>query len=142
MFFTVDPGGDVPIYEQIVRQIQMAVAGGLLTGGQMVPSVRQLAVDLAINPNTIAKAYTQLQNEKVLEPLRGRGLIVRRDALARCKKARDRSIAASLSSVIDDAARSGVPADDLRQLFEAQLAETFSPSDPIEPSDPLENGAS
>lgn len=133
MFFSVDPGGDLPIYEQIVRQIQMAVAGGVLVGGQMVPSVRQLAVDLAINPNTIAKAYTQLQNDKVLEPLRGRGLTVRRDAMARCLKSRDRWIGSTLGSVIDDALRSGMTGDQLRSLFETELNRLSS--DPVT-SDP------
>ena len=52
MFFSIDPSGDVPIYEQIVRQVKLAVADGVLVGGQMVPSVRQLSKNLAINPNT------------------------------------------------------------------------------------------
>ena len=49
MFFSIETSGDVPIYEQIVRQVKLAVADGVLTGGQMVPSVRQLASELAIN---------------------------------------------------------------------------------------------
>ena len=71
MFFSIDPSNGVPIYEQVVRQIKFAVADGVLVAGQMVPSVRQLSNDLAINPNTISRAYLQLQDEKVLESLRG-----------------------------------------------------------------------
>ena len=88
MYFSIDPNGEVPIYEQIVRQVKLAVADGVLVGGQMVPSVRQLSKDLAINPNTIARAYQELQTDLVLESLRGRGMVVRRDSVNRCTKAR------------------------------------------------------
>ncbi len=121
MFFSVDPNGDVPIYEQIARQVKLAVADGVLVGGQMVPSVRQLSRDLAINPNTIAKAYQQLQNDLVLEPLRGRGMVIRRDSLARCTKARNSLVAEGVRRALSDALAGGMTADDLRGLFEAEL---------------------
>ena len=122
MFFSIDPTGEVPIYEQIVRQVKLAVADGTLVGGQKVPSVRGLASDLAINPNTIARAYTQLQNDRVLEPLRGRGLIIRRDALSRCTKARNTIVADALRRLIDDAIAGGMTADEIRQQFETDLS--------------------
>ena len=121
MFFSIDTAGDVPIYEQIVRQVKLAVADGVLVGGQMVPSVRQLAGDLAINPNTIARAYQELQTDKVLEPLRGRGMIVRRDAIARCTKARNSLVADGVRRALTDALAGGMTPDELREIFEAQL---------------------
>ncbi len=121
MFFTIDPGGDVPIYEQIVRQIKLAVADGVLARGQMVPSVRQLASELAINPNTIARAYQQLQSDLVLEPLRGRGLVVRRDAAQRCTKARNSIVADSVRQAISDAISGGMSPGELRNVFDAEL---------------------
>ncbi|MGI9470502.1 MAG: GntR family transcriptional regulator [Rubripirellula sp.] len=126
MFFTIDPNGDVPIYEQIVRQVKLAVADGVLVGGQMVPSVRQLSKELAINPNTIAKAYQQLQGDLVLEPLRGRGLVVRRDSVTRCTKARNSLVADGVRRALADALAGGMSAEDLRQLFESELAEQSS----------------
>ena len=123
MFFSIDPSGDVPIYEQIVRQVKLSVADGVLAGGQMVPSVRQLASDLAINPNTIARAYQQLQSDKVLEPLRGRGMIVRRDAMARCTKARNSIVAEGVRRALSDALSGGMTPDELRELFEAELSQ-------------------
>lgn len=122
MFFSIDPAGDVPIYEQIIRQIKLAVADGVLVGGQMVPSVRQLAAELAINPNTIARAYQQLQNDLVLEPLRGRGMVVRRDSLARCRKARNSLVAESVRRALADALSGGMTAEELRELFESELS--------------------
>jgi GntR family transcriptional regulator len=126
MFFSIDPTGEVPIYEQIVRQVKLAVADGTLVGGQRVPSVRGLAGELAINPNTIARAYTQLQNDRVLESLRGRGLIVRRDAVNRCTKARNTIIADALRRLIDDAIAGGMTADEIREQFEADLTSRTS----------------
>ena len=123
MFFTIDPTGDVPIYEQLVRQVKLAVADGVLVGGQMVPSVRQLSKDLAINPNTIARAYQLLQNDLVLEPLRGRGMVVRRDSVARCTEARNSLVADGVRRALADALAGGMSPDDLRELFEAELAE-------------------
>lgn len=118
MFFSIDTANGVPIYEQIVRQIKFAVADGVLIAGQMVPSVRHLSGELAINPNTIARAYTQLQDEKVLESLRGRGLVVRGDALARCRKARQRLLADRLRGVLAEAHQAGLSESEVRELFE------------------------
>ena len=122
MFFSIDPSGDVPIYEQIVRQVKLAVADGVLVGGQMVPSVRQLSKNLAINPNTIARAYQQLQGDLVLEPLRGRGMVVRRDSVPRCTKARNSLVADGVRRALADALAGGMTAAELRELFEAELA--------------------
>jgi GntR family transcriptional regulator len=122
MFFSIDPSGDVPIYEQIVRQVKLAVADRVLVGGQMVPSVRQLAKELAINPNTIARAYQQLQSDGVLEPLRGRGLVVRRDSVSRCTKARNSFVVEGVRRALADALAGGMSADDLREVFETELA--------------------
>ena len=122
MFFSINPAGDVPIYEQIVRQVKLAVADGVLVGGQMVPSVRQLATELAINPNTIARAYQQLQTDLVLEPLRGRGMVVRRDAIKRCTKARNTLVGQTVRQALADALAGGMTAEELRELFEAELS--------------------
>ncbi len=128
MFFSIDPSDGVPIYEQIVRQVKFAIADGVLVGGQMVPSVRQLSKDLAINPNTIARAYQELQSDLVLEPLRGRGLVVRRDSLTRCTKARNAIVVDAFRNALRDALAGGMSVNDLRELFEAELAEQAATS--------------
>lgn len=122
MYFSIDPNGEVPIYEQLVRQVKLAVADGVLVGGQMVPSVRQLSKDLAINPNTIARAYQELQSDLVLEPLRGRGLVVRRDSVTRCTKARNSLVAETVRRALADALSGGMSVAELRDLFESELA--------------------
>ncbi len=127
MYFSIDPSDGVPIYEQIVRQVKYAVADKVLVGGQMVPSVRQLAQQLAINPNTIARAYQQLQSDRVLEGLRGKGLVVRSDAIRRCTKARDRLLADRLRGVLAEALQGGIAPDELRRLFDQHLQELTQP---------------
>ena len=69
-------GGKVPIYRQVVDQIRSAIGSGSLTVGDPLPSVRALATELIVNPNTIAKAYSALVNDGVIESQRGRGYFV------------------------------------------------------------------
>ena len=69
-------GGKVPIYRQVVDQIRSAIGSGSLTVGDPLPSVRALATELIVNPNTISKAYSALVNDGVIESQRGRGYFV------------------------------------------------------------------
>ncbi|USG64071.1 GntR family transcriptional regulator [Brevibacillus ruminantium] len=73
MWPRIDPRSDLPIYQQIIQQIKEAVAKGLIAPGEKLPSVRELAGRIAINPNTIAKAYQELEREGIIETIRGRG---------------------------------------------------------------------
>ena len=67
MFFQIDFGNGLAIYDQVVRQVKFAVAGEVLKEGELVPSVRELARELTINPNTVSRAYRQLQDDGVLD---------------------------------------------------------------------------
>ena len=108
MFFRIDPGNGVAIYDQIGRQVKYAVAKEALRPGDLVPSVRELAVTLAVNPNTVAKAYRDLQNDGVLESLRGEGLRVSKAAAERCRKARQRLLEDRMQGVVMEAQQSGL----------------------------------
>ena len=94
MFLYIDAHNGLAVYEQIVRQVTFAIADGALAAGDMAPSVRELAKDLAINPNTVARAYRQLQDDKVLTPIRGTGLAVASGARRACQSQRKRLIRA------------------------------------------------
>jgi GntR family transcriptional regulator len=72
----IDPRDPMPIYAQLERAIRLAVATGELEAGEQLPTVRQLAVDLAINANTVAKVYGELERTGVLETRRGVGTFV------------------------------------------------------------------
>ena len=76
MWFHVDLSSGTPIYRQIIDQVRGAVAAGTLNSGDRLPSVRDLALELAVNPNTIAKAYQELERGGVIETPRGKGSYV------------------------------------------------------------------
>ena len=72
----LNSGDERPIYGQIADGVKFAVAGGVLRAGDLVPSVRELSKQLVVNPNTVARAYRDLQAEGLLESVRGMGLEV------------------------------------------------------------------
>jgi GntR family transcriptional regulator len=121
MFFHIDPHNGLPIYDQIVRQIKFAVAGGVLKSSEMIPSVRELARELAINPNTIARAYRQLQDDGVLNGVRGTGLEVATGAATRCRDERIKLIRARLRQVLTEAKQSHLEAEQVRDLVEKEM---------------------
>ena len=74
--FTLDPTGGVPFYKQIILQVQMAIADGRLARGDQLPTVRSLAVDLQVNPNTVARAYNELEIRGVVDTQQGSGTFI------------------------------------------------------------------
>jgi len=122
MFFYIDASNGVPIFEQITRQVKYAVARGALRPQEMVPSVRELAQRLAVNPNTVARAYRDLQADDVLEPLRGEGLQVTRKAAERCRRDRQSLLRQRLHSFVVEARQSGLPDDEILTLFQDELS--------------------
>ncbi len=121
MFFSIEPNNGVAIYEQIVRQVIFAIAEGTLRPGQLLPSVRVLSQQLAINPNTIARAFQQLQADGAVESLRGRGLAVRSDAKKVCVAARRDLITQRLRSVLGEALHAGLTAEEVQRVVSRQL---------------------
>ncbi len=121
MFFSIDPHDGLAIYDQIVRQVKFAIAGGALRAGELVPSVRELAHDLTVNPNTVARAYRQLQADRVLEAIRGTGMVVAAGAKDRCRNERVKLIRGRLRQVLLEAARSQLDPAELRELIETEL---------------------
>ena len=76
MQFTIDPKSGVPFYRQIIDQVQFAIADGRLSCGDRLPTVRQLAVELKINPNTVARAYQELEIKGVVATQMGTGTFI------------------------------------------------------------------
>jgi GntR family transcriptional regulator len=122
MFFHVDSHNGLAIYEQIARQIKFAVAGGLLQPGQLAPSVRELAKELTINPNTIARAYRQLQDEGVLVAVRGTGLEVAPGAPEHCRQQRLELLRKRLRQTLTEARQSRLSYEEICSLVEQELS--------------------
>jgi|SRR5580658_1662358 GntR family transcriptional regulator len=80
MDLEIDVSSPEPVYEQIVRQIEHGVQAGLLSASEALPSIRQLALDLDLNHNTVARAYKLLENNRVIRTAGRKGTFVRDDA--------------------------------------------------------------
>lgn len=121
MFLHIDPSNGVAIYDQVVRQVKYAVARGAVKSGNLVPSVRELARELAINPNTVARAYQQLQADGVLEAVRGTGLEITSGAVKHCRAERLKMVRAGIRQALGEALQSGLDRSELRTLIEQEL---------------------
>lgn len=116
MEFSISPTGGTPIYQQLAEQICMAVARGRLRPDERLPSVRELSQALVVNPNTIARAYTELEREGVLYTRPGLGVFVARLPQALPRKARRDRLLAPLDRLLVDAVRLGCEAEELIEL--------------------------
>jgi GntR family transcriptional regulator len=122
MLFRPNPSSGVPIYLQLMEQVKHGIETGALRPGDQLPGMRPLAEELVINPNTVAKAYRELEHEGVIELRHGAGAFVARTA--RPKKATDnvRAGQAIVADAVEKLRGSGVTDDEIRRLFEAELA--------------------
>lgn len=118
MFFEINPTNGVPIFEQIARQVKYAVANKALRAGELVPSVRELATKLAVNPNTVARAYRELQNDGFLETIRGEGLRVTKQALERSQKHRTKLLQERIRLVVIESKQSGISEGEFYSLID------------------------
>ncbi len=82
-YFQISTSSGVPIYRQIIDQVKTHIATGRLETGEFLPSVRQVAKDLEINPITVLKAYSSLEQENVLKSVRGRGMLVNKTSASK-----------------------------------------------------------
>jgi GntR family transcriptional regulator len=106
--FVVDSNSATPIYAQLDRSIRTAIATGELGVGAQLPTVRQLAVDLAVNANTVARVYAQLERDGMLETRRGVGTFVRESPSPQAARAhRERELRELIQRFVGDAALLG-----------------------------------
>jgi GntR family transcriptional regulator len=90
--FAIDLQSGVPVYRQLIDQVRSGIASGSLTAGDQLPTVRQLAVDLAINPNTVMRAYRELELGGLLETHQGTGTFITKKKLERNSPERERHL--------------------------------------------------
>ncbi|WP_165219899.1 GntR family transcriptional regulator [Aquisphaera insulae] len=109
-------GSSLPIYQQLVRQVREAVARGDLKAGGQLPSVRQMARDLVVNPNTVARAYTELEREGLVTNRPGRGVFVAEPRDDRTKEARRKQLVESLDRFLTEAVHLGFSEDEVAKL--------------------------
>src|SRR6516165_2494715 len=97
--FALDLGSGVPVYRQIIDQVTGGMAAGALTAGDQLPTVRQLAVDLEINPNTVIRAYRELEIRGVLETHQGTGTFISQQKVKRDEVERRRQLCQLVSEL-------------------------------------------
>jgi GntR family transcriptional regulator len=112
----------VPIYLQLMEQVKHGIETGALRPGDQLPGIRPLAEELVINPNTVAKAYRELEHEGVIELRHGAGAFVARQAAAKKVTEKVRAGQAIVAAAVDRLRARGVTDDEIRRLFEAELA--------------------
>ena len=114
-----------PIYEQLVDNIKSLIVSGMLQRDDQLPSVRQLAQELAINPNTIQKAYTELERQGVIYSLKGRGSFVG-SSLQELRSVQQKELLEQLAALSAELYRLAVPQEDcavIQQTYQAQKGE-------------------
>ena len=122
MLLDIQPDGPVPIYEQIVAQVIYAIASGTLDPGTPFPSVRELAVLHCINPNTVARAFQELERRGAVTSRRGRRMEVTPDGPAVCRAQRQELVRQRIREALREAVSSALPAGEVRKLVEEELA--------------------
>jgi GntR family transcriptional regulator len=121
LYLEVDAQSPVPIYEQITDGIQRLVRENKLAPGVFLPSVRQLAADLEINPNTVARAYSLLEKDGILETARRRGTRVAATAPARAHQLLTNRVEAAAERVFRETAHLGLDPDELIKALARRL---------------------
>src|SRR2546422_7749289 len=121
MMFRPNPSSGVPIYLQLMEQVKHGIETGALRPGEQLPGIRPLAEELVINPNTVAKAYRELEHEGIIELRQGAGAFV--SATARAKKLTDKLRAgqAIVAAAMEKLRARGVTDEEIRRFFEAEV---------------------
>jgi len=116
----LNPASGVPLYLQLMEQVKHAIETGALRAGEQLPSVRQMAEDLVINPNTVARAYRDLEHEGIIELRHGSGAFVQESMVARGKLMQKAQ--SVLESAMDRLESFDLTEDEIRRLVENELA--------------------
>src|SRR6185437_4640512 len=115
--FRLDPATGVPVYRQMIDQILVGIATGALAPGHQLPTVRQVAVDLAINPNTVLRAYRELEIRGVLETQQGTGTFISQRQVRPNHSERERQLEHLVSEFVARAGAGGFTIQDVAEVL-------------------------
>jgi GntR family transcriptional regulator len=120
MVLRLNPASGVPLYLQLMEQVKHAISTGAVQAGEQLPSVRKMAEDLVINPNTVARAYRDLEQEGIIELRHGSGAFISDSVTARAKvMAKAQAI---VESSLERLAAYDLTEEEIRRLVESELA--------------------
>lgn len=121
--FALDESSPVPLYQQLVEQVALAVAAGRLAAGDGLPSVRTLAAELRVNPNTAARAVREMERAGLAETRRGMGSVVADGARAAARELSRLALEREVSGVVEVGRQLGLGLDDVRRSLEQRWKE-------------------
>lgn len=121
MILRIDTTSSTPVYAQIVEQVKRAVATGMLRAGDSLPSLRETAVKLRINPLTVSKAYKQLEQDGLIESRQGLGSFVADNGQSPAEDYRRAALTQGVDSLILDAVNLGVSIEELEELIRERI---------------------
>ena len=122
MLLRPNPASGVPIYLQLMEQVKHAIETGALRPGAQLPGIRPLAEELVINPNTVAKAYRELEHEGVIELRQGAGAFVSGNAGSKKLTEKLHAGQAIVADAVERLRERGLSNEEIRRLFEAEFA--------------------
>ena len=114
--FRLDAHSGVPVYRQLMDQVQAAIASGILNAGDQLPTVRQVAVDLTINPNTVSRAYREMEIRGLLDTQQGTGTFIADRKVEYSRNERERMLGQLAGEFVS---RAGAAGFTLKQLMKA-----------------------
>lgn len=120
-----NPSSGLPIYLQLMEQVKHAIETGAVKPGEQLPSIRPLAEELVINPNTVAKAYRELEHDGVIELRQGAGAFVSDKAPSRQDAERLQAAKALVAQGIERLRARGITDEEIRRLVEAELSGVY-----------------
>ncbi|MGJ9383614.1 GntR family transcriptional regulator [Salipaludibacillus sp. CF4.18] len=118
MYFEIDPKKSIPLYEQVIQQVKELCARGLLKPNEKLPSVRDLSSQMLINPNTVSKAYQELERQGIIITIRGRGTFISEGLTEYIDPKKTERIQQALKDVIIDSHFAGVSEIELKRWTE------------------------
>jgi GntR family transcriptional regulator len=121
VIFRLNQSSGIPLYLQLIEQVKHAVETGALREGDQLPTIRKVAVDLVMNPNTVVRAYRELEHEGVIELKHGSGAFIKESAGGRARVMRKAQVV--VQSALERLASMGLTEDEIRRVFENELAQ-------------------
>ena len=123
LHFQIDAHSGVPIYRQMMDQVKYYVAAGALRPGDQLPSIRELAQTLSVNPTTVVKAYSELEHEAVIDMRHGRGAFVADTVTRVSERAREKALRRPARQLAIEASQMGAPDEQVIRVLQQELAD-------------------
>jgi GntR family transcriptional regulator len=121
MILRLNPSAGQPLYSQVVQQVRLAIETGVLRDGDALPGIRTLAEELVVSPNTIAKAYSELEHAGLLELRHGSGAYVIAKRRLKSRAEQTRSAQAQVQALIENLRADGFSGEEIHRMFAAEL---------------------